>query len=325
MKQVLQREELEMSKKWNLIAAAIFSVAAGQAVAQSERDYPSTLKADHATPETAKLFYDAFEAKSTGRAEDLMSHFSTDMVGYCDTTLGWPCKTFEPLLAAFKKNMPNWTNGLSYPVEVLGGPESAVVYFVDTPELFGSDLRVVGVVDVRDGKIIRWADYWDGSSYPIDGFNKILMPPEKFNKDYLEGKIDQRASDEIVGISEAFANALSTGSQDKFDALFSYGVVFEDAALRTRIVGEPAVLAYLKRSIEKVPYGKGVSIRHIAGGERGGGFEWTSSGQTGVKIGVAALTLNDAGKIERVTMMYNGRRLSEGTKRELILLSADEL
>ena len=314
-----------MSKKWILIAGAIFSVAAGQAVAQSERNYPSAIKADHAAPETAKLFYDAFEAKSTGRAEDLMSHFSTDMVGYCDTTLGWPCKTFEPLLAAFKKNMPKWTNGLSYGVEVLGGPESALVYFVDTPELFGSDLRVIGVVDIRDGKIVRWADYWDGSSYPIDGFNKILMPPEKYNTDYLESRIDQRAAKQIVDISEALANALSTGAQDKFDALFSYDVVFEDAALRTRTVGEPAVLAYLGRAIEKVPYGKGVTIRHIAGGEKGGGFEWASSGETGVKKGVAALTLNDAGQIERVTMMYDGRRLAEGTKRDLILLSADEL
>lgn len=314
-----------MSKKWLLIAAAMLSVAAGPAVAQSERNLPATVKADHAAPETATLIYDAFLAKSTGRAEDLMSHFSKDMVGYCDTTLGWPCKTFEPLLAAFKKNMPNWKNGLSYAIEVLGGPESAIVYFVDTPELFGSDLRVIGVVDIRDGKIIRWADYWDSSSYPLDGYKKILMPPEKYNTDYLEKKIDQRAAKKIVDVSNAFARALSAGDADKFDALLSYDVVFEDAALRTRIDGEPAVLAYLKRAIDKVPYGKGVTVRHIAGGEKGGGFEWAATGQTGVKKGVAALTLNGAGQIERVTMMYDGRRLSKENKTALILLSADEL
>jgi hypothetical protein len=27
--------------------------------------------------------------------------------------------------------------------------------------LFGGDMRVLGAVDVVDGKITRWADYWD--------------------------------------------------------------------------------------------------------------------------------------------------------------------
>jgi hypothetical protein len=30
---------------------------------------------------------------------------------------------------------------------------------VDTPELFGGELRILAAVDFADGKIIRWVDY----------------------------------------------------------------------------------------------------------------------------------------------------------------------
>ncbi|WP_407495750.1 nuclear transport factor 2 family protein [Pseudooceanicola sp. MF1-13] len=307
------------------IAAAVLSMQAGMAIAQSERDYPTTFQSDHAAPETAQLFDDVFRAKSTGQAEEMMSNFSTDMVGYCDTTLGWPCKTHAPLVEAFKGYMPKWVNGLSYPIEVLGGPESAIVYFIDTPELFGSDLRVIGVVDIRDGKIVRWADYWDSSAYPVEGYNKLVMPPEKFNTDYLEGKIEQRASDKIIEVSNGLAEALASGDKEKLDALMAYDVVLEDAALRTQIVGEPAVQAYLDRALSKLPYGAGLTVRHVVGGDLGGGFEWTSGTEDAVKHGVAALTLDDKGKISRITMVYNGRLLDSDLKRELILLSAAEI
>ena len=37
---------------------------------------------------------------------------------------------------------------------------------VDTPELFGGELRILAAVDFRDGKIVRWVDYWDAAAPP---------------------------------------------------------------------------------------------------------------------------------------------------------------
>jgi thioredoxin reductase len=35
----------------------------------------------------------------------------------------------------------------------------------DTPELFGGEIRALGVIDLEDGKITRWVDYWDAHAF----------------------------------------------------------------------------------------------------------------------------------------------------------------
>src|SRR5439155_3425564 len=83
-----------------------------------------------------------------------------------DATLGWPCYTYDALKDAFVRYMPKWPpSGLSYPTLVLGDEHSALVAFTDTPELFGGEIRILAAIDIMDGKIIRWIDYWDGRHF----------------------------------------------------------------------------------------------------------------------------------------------------------------
>ena len=76
------------------------------------------------------------------------------LVTYTDATLGWPLDGFDAVKNIFLQYMPNWPKtGLSYPTRIIGGANSAVVAFTDTPELFGGELRILGAVDFKDGEI----------------------------------------------------------------------------------------------------------------------------------------------------------------------------
>lgn len=58
----------------------------------------------------------------------------------------------------------------------LAGSESALVHMVDTPEMFGGELRILAAVDFADGKILRWIDYWDSSAYDADLYRQLHAP-----------------------------------------------------------------------------------------------------------------------------------------------------
>ena len=80
-----------------------------------------------------------------------MKHFSPHLVTYTDATLGWPLDGFDAVKNIFLQYKPK--TGLSYPTRIIGGANSAVVAFTDTPELFGGELRILGAVDFKDGEI----------------------------------------------------------------------------------------------------------------------------------------------------------------------------
>lgn len=56
--------------------------------------------------------------------------------------------------------MPTWPAwAKSYPTRIIGDATSAVVFFTNTPGLFGpSEMRTIGVVNLQHGKIVRWVD-----------------------------------------------------------------------------------------------------------------------------------------------------------------------
>lgn len=61
--------------------------------------------------------------------------------------------------------------------EVLGDAQGAVVFFTNTPQEFGHEIRGIAVVDIRNGKFVRWVDYWDGRHYGVSATESLRTPP----------------------------------------------------------------------------------------------------------------------------------------------------
>jgi hypothetical protein len=98
------------------------------------------------------LFDRFFETKTAGDVEETMAYFAPDMAAYIDATLGWDFDSYAALKAAFNQYKPTWASpARSYASKVLAGEESALVHMVNTPELFGGELRGLAAVDFVDG------------------------------------------------------------------------------------------------------------------------------------------------------------------------------
>jgi hypothetical protein len=105
-----------------------------------------------------------FTTKTSCDVEGAMSYFAPDLVTYTDATLGWAFDSFQELRNVFEQYMPGRKPpARSYATAILSNDVSALVHMVDTPELFGGELRILAAVDFCDGKIVRWVDYWTPS------------------------------------------------------------------------------------------------------------------------------------------------------------------
>src|SRR5882724_1165864 len=79
-----------------------------------------------------------FRDKSSRDVDWFMAHFSQQALTYTDGTLGAQFATWAALRAAFAQLMPTWpATSRSYPTKILGDTRSAMVFFTDSPELFG--------------------------------------------------------------------------------------------------------------------------------------------------------------------------------------------
>src|SRR6185369_11475575 len=225
--------------------------------------------------------------------------------------LGWELNGYAALKEVWAQYMPTWGEGRSYPTRILGevngGAGSVMLEFTDTPELFGADMRVLGAVDVVDGKITRWADYWDSAAYDGMRFEEMKRPP--VDPPLALRSKPAATSARIRDVTAKFVEMLSGGDTEGAATLFSYDGVFEDRSLSMRIAGFPTINRYLARVNHKSPFGRGVKLGHVVGGDAGGGFEWASSLSL-VKTGAAALSLNGEGQITWASIVYDSRDLS---------------
>ena len=99
---------------------------------------------------------DFFRTKTSCDVAGSISFFSPDLATYTDATLGWNIDSFEALRAIFEQYMPNWSPpARSYFTALFSNEHGAAVHMVDTPELFGGELRILAAVDFADGKIVR--------------------------------------------------------------------------------------------------------------------------------------------------------------------------
>lgn len=266
----------------------------------------------------ANVFSTFFEIKTSADVAGTMAYFSPDMATYTDATLGWGLDSYEALESLFGQYMPTWVPpARSYATAVLSNGASALVHMVDTPELFGGELRILAAVDFAGGKIVRWVDYWDSSSYPNDLYDQYRTPAERFPRDLKYDVVPTQATPELVAAATAFHRALATADASAAAELLHTDVVLEDRSLRTQVLGRIETTRYLDRVLTQAPYGHGSRLRHVVGGAPGGGFEWTGGTRADGLPGITALDLDADGLITKVTSVYDSRQLDPDQKNEL--------
>ena len=215
-----------------ILAAALTLVAATSLRAETvdlwktTPPYPDVVSTSHATPEAAAFFKSYFTAKSEHKPVPTTDHFSDAHLTYIDAALGWPFYSKKAVTEAFEIYMPKWPPaGLSYPTRISGDTHSALVAFTDTPELFGGEIRILGAIDFKDGKIVRWIDYWDGRSFGAEMAAKMRTPPDKFPTNFDYDVASDGASAKIKDVSQKLATAFAAGDAAAADALFTNDAV----------------------------------------------------------------------------------------------------
>lgn len=306
----------------SIVAAALTLVAT--AGLRAETLYPEVADTSHATPQAAAFFKSYFTAKSEHKPAPTTDHFSEAHLTYIDAALGWPFYNKKGMTEIFEQFMPKWPpTGLSYPTRISGDMHSAVVAFTDTPELFGGEIRILAAIDLKDGKVVRWIDYWDGRSFGAEMAAKMRTPPDKFPTNFDYDVASEGASAKIKDVSQKLAAAFASGNAAAADALFSNDAVYLDRALRVRILGKQAIGKYLGRVLATAPYGRGTKLMHVVGSDQGGGFEWTNDASA-VKRGVVAIDLNSTGQIERLDTTWDNGVMSDADLQALVLLSIEK-
>jgi hypothetical protein len=320
------------------LAAASIALSSSIAVAESESDsddtrcapetvafsgtlpYPNIADTTHASRDAARFFRSFFTAKSEHNPTALMQHFSLTNAYYIDASSGsvWP--SWTSLNAVFNAFLPPAPpTALSYPVRILGDTRSAIVFFTDTPQLFGRELRIMGSVTFDDTcHVIRWMDYWDGRS---SGYEFRPINPS-YPTDFRDSEVN--ASPTIRLVAQKLQQAFSSGDVATAAAMFSNDSVYEDMALHAQVLGQIAIKRYLTRALAKVPYGPGASLAHVVGSSHGGGYEWVPATSFVNKRGNLALELDDQGDITRLTVMYDSSLIPDTLYHSLVDLSAEQ-
>jgi hypothetical protein len=310
--------------KWLGRTFGVLIVGLAAADANAEELYPNVVNTSHATPQIVSFFKSYFTAKSEHKPVATTDHFSDAHLTYIDAALGWPFYSKKGMTDLFEQYMPKWPPaGKSYPTRISGDMHSAVVAFTDTPELFGGEIRILAAIDLKDGKVVRWIDYWDGRSFGAELAAKMRTPPEKFPTNFDYDVASDGASAKINDVARKLASAFAAGDANAADVLFTNDAVYLDRALRVRILGQEAIGKYLARVLASVPYGKGSKLVHVVGSNQGGGFEWTND-TSSVKRGIVAIDLNSSGQIERLDATWDNGVMSDADLRSLVLNSVEK-
>jgi hypothetical protein len=301
-----------------VLAGATSAFASGTS-ARSVRlpDPPQDVR--HATPLLVQRVNSLFRDKTARDVDGFMSHFSQNPLYYTDATLGWYVPSWAALKAIFAQYMPTWpATARSYATRIIGDENSAIVEFVDSPELFGHEIRAIAAVDFQDGLIVREVDYWDGRHYGIAAAKALRTPEAQFPTAYGEQHIAEHSSPALRRVIDRLRAALAVGDTT---GLFAPDAVFEDLALHTDFAGALAIDAYVSRAHTRLPYGAGTTVRRTLGSGRGGGYEWTGNGFSS-SHGIIAVELDPADRITRFTATWDASRLDDAA---IATLLADTL
>jgi hypothetical protein len=305
-------------------AAGIFATGTARAATTASGNQalpypPGVTDTSHCTPEVAEIFRGFFTAKSEHDVTAFMSYFSKANTTYIDASLGIPLTSWEQVNNEFTSLFPTLpATALSYPLRIVGDARSAAVEFVDTPAFFGFEIRALSpVVFDSQGKIIRWVDYWDGRS--------SLFPntiPSSYPTDFRDS--EQNAGSAVVQAAGALQAAFAAGDAAAAVALMSADVVHEDMAAHTRVRGQFQAQRYYTRALGQLPFGPGAALVHAEGSRQGGGYEWSAAPNAApMRRGHTAIELDQAGKISRLTAIYDSSLLSYTAYQRLAGLAAE--
>ncbi len=287
-------------------AAAAVAVTAGASTAEATGDQQvpgvhTRIDTTHATPRLVDQLTRYFRDKSAADPDRTMAHFDRAGMTYIDASLGWVFPDWQSLHDLFAQYMPQWPAGAaSYATRIIGDENSAMVHFTDTAGMFGaSEIRVIGAVSFRRGKIVRWIDYWDGRHYGVDALDSARVPDDQFPRDFREA--GEPVSGAMKQVVTGLTRALRTGGPTA--GFFAPDAVLEDLPSHIGVVGPRSIGSFLATA--KLPFiGPDVRVRHVSSG----GYEWTTGGV--FPTGVTSIELDQWGGISRLSSMWNGARLS---------------
>ncbi|MER5452725.1 hypothetical protein ABT052_44115 [Streptomyces sp. NPDC002766] len=275
----------------------------------------------HADPAMVDRLDSYFTTKSEKHLDDYMGHFTEDAF-YADAVLGWTSTDRAAIREAVAKFMPNWGTGTSYATRIVGNDTGAIIAVTDTPELFGSEIRALSVVDYVDGSVARFVDYWDSRHFGREAASHMRTPADAFPTHLGEDAVSSTTDQTITGVVKSLVDALTTGDVAATLDLFADDIVFEDNTLRLQISGKYATGSFLTRSNGQLPYAQNVTPVHIVGGAQGGGFEWRAPAAD-VKFGVVCVELDDNAKISRLTTVWDGGLVDDQQFTKMMLWSTD--
>lgn len=263
-----------------------------------------------ATPAVAALLEPYFRAKSEHDVARTMNHYARERMSHNDATLGWRWSSWSALHDLFAQYMPGWGEGVSYATQILGDENSAIVLVVDTPELFGGEVRAISAVDFRDGKIARFVDYWDGRHFGASVTEQMRVAADEFPATFGEDSLPEQAAPGMRDLARRLDGVLSAARAADAAELFAPDATLQDFALRVELRGRRAIGRYLERAVETLPYGPHARIRHVVGSRRGGGYEWINADGP-VGRGIVALGVDDVGLISQFSVVYDGSLIDD--------------
>jgi hypothetical protein len=281
----------------------------------------------HANAEAAEFFVRFFTAKRAQDVDTTMSFISADLSMYVDATLGWELQGCDATQEIGMQSISSRRTTRSYPTRLLGdicdGNGSVMLAFNETGERVGDELRVLGAIDIKQGRIFRWANYWDSAS--VDGGLYAGLKRSPPSIPHALGAKEAIASRRIREVSGRLVDLLSRGEAAGASDLFSHDAAYEDQSLNTRITGRAAIARYFTRVGGTSPLGRRATLGHVVGGDLGGGFEWAAPQFSPVATGATAIRLDTAGRIIHATIVYDSRDLPDLHRTALALLALDPL
>ncbi|RSL56812.1 hypothetical protein CEP53_006677 [Fusarium sp. AF-6] len=283
--------------------------------------YPDIADISHATPALVEFLRHYFQAKSRHDADEWIKDFDTSKITYIETVLGLHLNSAN-FDATAKAIMATWgADARSYPLRIIGDTHSAVMFFVDTPTMFGSELRGIAALDMENGKVVRQVDYWDGRRAPLA---ETRVPESQYPTDFGESAVERARNPVLQGIVNELNVGLSTGNSSATAALFDIDAVWEDRTTRTLLDGRLAIERYLARASSSLPYGTGAAVRHVVGNEQGGGYEWIGGPGAAARHGMTALKLNEDGLITWISPFWDASYASDVAIATLLRLAIEE-
>jgi len=279
---------------------------------------PGVTDTSHCTPRVAAIFRGFFTAKSEHDTPAMMSYFSPTNTTYIDACLGVALTSWQAVNSEFSTFAKLPAAAISYPLRIVGDTRSAAIEFVDAPAFFGQEIRALSTVTFDSSyKIIRWIDYWDGRSSLIP--NTIASTYPANFKDF-----EQNADPTVVQAAQALQAAFAAGDAAAAVALMSADVVHEDMSAHTRVRGQIQAQRYYTRALGQLPYGPGATVVHAEGSRQGGGYEWSAAPvAVPMRRGHTAIELDEAGKISRLTAIYDSSLLSYTAYQSLVGLAEE--